>query len=433
MKKVAAILLLALFLGALHAAPETVRAETVMEEEPIVIVLDPGHGGSDGGAVRTWGGKKYREKDLNLKIARYCSEELEKYAGVEVYMTRQSDTYVSLLQRVEMAAEVDADLFVSLHNNADYKASSRGACVFYPNSKYRKYLGEYGMEAAFAIQNRLVSLGIKNNGIAYRDSENKTKYPNKKTADYYYVIRESKLRDIPGIIVEHAYVSNPTDCRVYLGTDAKLKKLGLADARGLADCYGLKKGTDTSLLSAESLSDGSVSLKWERAKKMDGYSVYRRPAGEEEFELIATLEGEKTTEYTDNSASAAGVYEYCVRAYIVGNDVGRYTAMSDVFEAARVPAPLYLTLEITEGGTHILSFGSVEGADGYVISRRSEGEEEWTAAAELMDGETSWIDITAEPGVRYEYQICAYIDTENDRITGSPCFLTDSGQAAEAQ
>ena len=141
MKKVAAILLLALFL-VLHAAPETVLAETAMEEEPIVIVLDPGHGGSDGGAVRTWGGRKYREKDLNLKIARYCREELEKYAGVEVYMTRQSDTYVSLLERVELAAEAEADLFVSLHNNADYKASSRGACVFYPNSKYRKYLGE---------------------------------------------------------------------------------------------------------------------------------------------------------------------------------------------------------------------------------------------------------------------------------------------------
>lgn len=419
-KLLAAALTAVLCLGILQSHPAAVRAETIMEEEPVVIVLDPGHGGSDGGAVRTWGGRKYKEKSLNLAIARYCKAELEQYAGVTVYLTRPGDTYVTLGGRVAFAAEVDADLFVSLHNNADTKISSRGACVFYPNTKYRKSLSEQGEYAAACIQNRLMKLGIKNNGIGVRNSENKTKYPNKKTADYYFVIRECKLRNIPGIIVEHAYVSNPTDCRLFLSSDARLKKLGIADAGGIADCYGLVKGSDTELISVETQPDGSVLLEWTEAEKMDGYSVYRRLAEEdEEFERIATVSGKETTEYTDNSASEAGVYEYCVRAYVENREVCRYTAYSEVMQAARVPAPMNVFREQTENGTVRLTWSEVDGADGYVIARRADGEESFLVVAE-PDGDlpAEWVDETAWPEDSYEYQICAYIETEDGRALG---------------
>ena len=57
-----------------------------------VIVLDPGHGGHDGGASSSFNGKTYLEKELNLKIAQYCKAELETYSNVKVYMTRSNDT-----------------------------------------------------------------------------------------------------------------------------------------------------------------------------------------------------------------------------------------------------------------------------------------------------------------------------------------------------
>ena len=53
----------------------------------MVVVLDPGHGGHDQGARYKWDGKTYKEKQLNLAIAKTCKTELEKYAGVKVYMT----------------------------------------------------------------------------------------------------------------------------------------------------------------------------------------------------------------------------------------------------------------------------------------------------------------------------------------------------------
>ena len=70
-----------------------VSAQTVSPAKPIVIVLDPGHGGYDGGAMHKWNGKMYREKDVNLAIAKACKKKLETYMGVKVYMTRSSDYF----------------------------------------------------------------------------------------------------------------------------------------------------------------------------------------------------------------------------------------------------------------------------------------------------------------------------------------------------
>lgn len=67
------------------------------------------------------GRKTYKEKQLNLAIAKACKTELEKYAGVKVYMTRSSDRFVTLGNRVNFAKSRKADLFVAIHNNASLK------------------------------------------------------------------------------------------------------------------------------------------------------------------------------------------------------------------------------------------------------------------------------------------------------------------------
>ena len=95
-----------------------------------VIVLDPGHGGHDGGASSSFNGKTYLEKELNLKIAQYCKAELETYSNVKVYMTRSNDTYVGLEDRVNYAKSVGATVFVSIHNNSTTSSKVHGATVY---------------------------------------------------------------------------------------------------------------------------------------------------------------------------------------------------------------------------------------------------------------------------------------------------------------
>ncbi len=83
------------------------------------IVIDPGHGGKDPGAI---GYKKYEEKDSVLKIAQYLKKELQK-RGYKVYLTRYKDQFVSLHDRTSLANRKNADLFLSIHANAAPKKS----------------------------------------------------------------------------------------------------------------------------------------------------------------------------------------------------------------------------------------------------------------------------------------------------------------------
>lgn len=207
----------------------------------VVVVLDPGHGGYDGGATKSYGGKNYVEKDLNLKIAQYCKAELEKYENVQVYMTRDNDAYVGLEDRVAKARNWGATVFVSIHNNSSSSSRVHGATVYYPNSSLNANIGAQGGQLASNILNQLVVLGLANNGTRIRNSESGDTYADGSICDYYSVIRNSKKSGFPGIIVEHAFISNSSDASNYLGSDEALKRLGVADAQGIVKYFGLTK------------------------------------------------------------------------------------------------------------------------------------------------------------------------------------------------
>jgi N-acetylmuramoyl-L-alanine amidase len=91
-----------------------------------IIVIDAGHGGHDPGAA----GASSREKDINLAAARTLRTALERSGRYKVVMTRDSDTYVPLETRVQIARHADADLFISLHSDSGPDASMRGATVY---------------------------------------------------------------------------------------------------------------------------------------------------------------------------------------------------------------------------------------------------------------------------------------------------------------
>lgn len=222
-------------------------AETSEKAGNLIVVIDPGHGGYDPGAVGVNGAK---EKDLTLKIAKYCKEELEKYSGVTVYMTRTTDTGLSpsnnlsddLKKRVEYAKGKKADVLVSMHLNSTGLGTAHGAEVYYPNANYNPGVGSEGKNLASKIQKELVGLGLTDRGIKIRNSGTNTLYPDGSLQDYYALIWQSKRAGFPAIIVEHAFIDNTSDYNKYLSSDEKLKALGIADAKGIAEAYGFAKG-----------------------------------------------------------------------------------------------------------------------------------------------------------------------------------------------
>ncbi|MCF7919550.1 MAG: N-acetylmuramoyl-L-alanine amidase [Candidatus Cloacimonetes bacterium] len=93
------------------------------------IVLDPGHGGKDPGAIG-FSGKVY-EKDITLAIAEKLKAKIEAEGKIKVFLTRSSDRFVSLRERTEYANEIEADLFISIHVNAHADKDVTGIEVYY--------------------------------------------------------------------------------------------------------------------------------------------------------------------------------------------------------------------------------------------------------------------------------------------------------------
>ena len=119
-----------------------------------LVVLDPGHGGSDpGGTVGT-----YYEKDYNLDIAMKCMEIL-KSKGVNVESTRTTDVFVSLDDRAEYANKRNAALFVSIHNNIMPDGYKGSMALYYPTS----YNGK--AYANIILNNLVKDLGTGNIGL----------------------------------------------------------------------------------------------------------------------------------------------------------------------------------------------------------------------------------------------------------------------------
>ena len=247
----------------------------------LIVALDPGHGGSDPGACANG----LKEKDLTLSIARYCQALLQR-SGISVIMTRTTDTYVGLSDRVKIAADGGATVFVSIHINSAIATTAQGCEVWVPNnSSYNNDTHVAGNGLGEKIVAKLTALGLKNRGVKTRDSENGSKYPNGSVADYYTVINGARQRGIPGIIVEHAFITNAHDA-VMLASDAMLKKMGEADAQGIIEAInaGIIKGSGKLEKDSHGVKfrnpDGSLARKaWVKANGVwyyfgaDGYAL----------------------------------------------------------------------------------------------------------------------------------------------------------------
>ncbi len=196
----------------------------------VTIAIDPGHGGEDPGAVGAGG---TREKDVVLSIGKILRERINREPNMRAYMTRDADFFVPLNVRVAKARRVKADLFISLHADAWVKPDARGASVF--------VLSERGASSSAARwlarqENRADLIGGAN--IKHRNSEVTRMLLEMNTAS---MIKDSnrfarsvltelddiaelhkdeveqaafavlKAPDIPSILVETAFISNPEE------------------------------------------------------------------------------------------------------------------------------------------------------------------------------------------------------------------------------
>lgn len=195
------------------------------ESQNIVVVLDPGHGGkAQGGQIAG-----VDEKDINLLTALSMKEELEKYEGITVYMTRCDDTALSLAQRAQLAAAVQADFLFSLHYNKSEQSNLYGAEVWIPS------LGE-NYSKAYACGDMILNELCDGYGLYRRGLKTKL---NAQGTDYYGVIRHATELGIPSMIIEHCHMDHPEDVP-YFNSPEKLKQLGQCCARGVAKYFGLR-------------------------------------------------------------------------------------------------------------------------------------------------------------------------------------------------
>lgn len=230
------------------------------------ICLDPGHGGSDGGASANG----MKESDLTLSIAKYCRLRLLEYNNVTVVMTRTTDKYVGLEERCVYAQNKNADYFISFHINAAGNSSASGIEVYVPNgSTYRYSYHTIGVKLGKSVAQHLIALGLPVHGgttaaSAVRDNWGEggnfkdVRYKDGSKADklsvLYYNRYEGAKNPMPAILIEHLYIDGATDSKK-LASATWRKKMGYADADGIAEALGLSAGTWVQL------SDGSWKYK----------------------------------------------------------------------------------------------------------------------------------------------------------------------------
>lgn len=213
-----------LFIIVFSFAVLSLNIHSVNAKEPIVVVIDPGHGGENLGTTYLPTAEKY----YNMKIAMYMKERLEEYDNIVVYMTHTEDIDMSLQERAEFANEVHADFLFSLHFNQSISHKIYGAEVWIP-SEGTLYTQGYGMANEFMKE--FDEMGLFHRGIKTRLS--------KSGDDYYGIIRNSALFDIPAIIVEHCHVDHPND--IHYMSEKNLQEFGYRDAEAVARYFSLTR------------------------------------------------------------------------------------------------------------------------------------------------------------------------------------------------
>jgi N-acetylmuramoyl-L-alanine amidase len=227
---------------------------TVVENRPLfriaAIIVDPGHGGKDPGAIGTFteNGRSWSsiEKEITLTVSREVHALLSRsYPDKRILLTRDRDVFPSLQERVDLAnsvspAENEAVIFISIHANSSFNKHARGYEVWYLDPDYRRELidrSKYGESAA--IVNRMMeeeftteSIMMGQNILRRMEETLGNITPNRGLkAEKWFVVKNAQM---PAVLVELPFVTNREDAGI-MADDAYLKKFADAIYKGIVD------------------------------------------------------------------------------------------------------------------------------------------------------------------------------------------------------
>ena len=243
------------------AAPKQVRkkpakqdVETRPQNRDVVIAIDAGHGGEDPGAL---GPKRQQEKHLVLQIAKRTAQAVNAKPGYRAVLTRTGDYYIAHRKRTALAREARADLFVSIHADAFTSAAASGASVYTlsdrgATSETAKWLAERANQLDLLGGVGDVSLSDKDDVLAHvlldlsmdgnrsysievgqsvlNQMGKMTKLHKKQVEQAAFIVLKSP--DMPSILVETGFISNPQEARRLSQRDHQTK-LAKAIANGI--------------------------------------------------------------------------------------------------------------------------------------------------------------------------------------------------------
>ena len=217
------------------------------------IIIDPGHGGKDSGAVgnHSVNGKSLKavEKDIVLNASKQLNALLSRaYPDKQVLMTRDRDVFYSLEQRVAIANSVplrdnEAIIYISIHANASLNKQVRGYEVWYLSPDYRRNVLDHSkytdstevipilndmMEEEFTTESIIIAQSILN---SFQSTMGKSMPSRGLKAEKWFVVRNSRM---PAVLVELGFVSNSEDA-LLMTTDTHLQKLTNALYKGITD------------------------------------------------------------------------------------------------------------------------------------------------------------------------------------------------------
>lgn len=215
--------------------------EAVLEDQSeskrrdIIVVVDPGHGGEDPGAI---GPSGTQEKEITMALSERVVDRIDAMEGFQAYLTRKDDYYIGLRKRTEIARDYNADLFVSVHADAFRSPQPRGASVYAlstdgASSEAARWLAEsensadlIGGVGGVSLKDKdemlagvlldlsmtasiEYSMGVGSNVLNQLDSVGKLHKASVEQAGFVVL----KSPDIPSILVEAGFISNPADER----------------------------------------------------------------------------------------------------------------------------------------------------------------------------------------------------------------------------
>lgn len=193
-----------------------------------VVVLDPGHGGIDSGAVGTNG---TLEKHVTLSFAKNLESKLKKHSHIKVFLTRQSDVFVNLTDRMITGRNLGADLFISIHADSIDSPSVRGTTIYSSSSKHSDVMSEklshsqnqagllLGIQPSYssAVPNILLDFTRRESkqkanlfselAITYLDGKIQLNTNPIRQANFHVL----SAPDFPSVLIELGYLSNKHD------------------------------------------------------------------------------------------------------------------------------------------------------------------------------------------------------------------------------